>query len=348
MDKAGNAVPPRERPYKADAPARDALVSWPDDFGTRFTVMADTEEAFDWSAPFRRDGWSVGAVEGLPEAHRRFAGAGVPLTYLIDYPIAADARAVEILHGLIEDGVSSIGAQLHPWVNPPMVEELSDFNSFVGNLPKNIEAAKIDALTDRIIAGFGFSPRIFRAGRYGIGANTLALLAERGYRIDSSMRSRYDYSADGGPDFRSIANHAFHTGPGSAIVELPLTTIFVGILGARGRRMQRSLGNKPLARGLLARLGMLGRVAMTPEDMPVTDVLEAIRIAVDRGVRLLNFSFHSPSLVPGNTPYVRDHADLAAFYRWWDAVFALLDRLRVAPASERDMLAALGETQQFG
>ncbi len=74
--------------------------------------------------------------------------------------------------------------------------------------------------------------------------------------------------------------------------------------------------------------------------MPLRDALDAVRVAVDEGVRLLNFAFHSPSLEPGNTPYVRDMADLAAFHRWWDAVFALLDRLGVRPASLDEIVAA--------
>ncbi|PMZ78898.1 WalW protein, partial [Pseudomonas sp. FW306-2-11AD] len=78
----------------------------------------------------------------------------------------------------------------------------------------------------------------------------------------------------------------------------------------------------PKGRGLFARTHLLARVALTPEDMPQHDALEAIAVAVGEGVRLLNFSFHSPSLVPGHTPYVRDAADLAAFYGWWEAILS--------------------------
>src|SRR3546814_17515086 len=74
--------------------------------------------------------------------------------------------------------------------------------------------------------------------------------------------------------------------------------------------------------------------------MPAADALEAIRIAVGEGVRVLNFAFHSPSLVPGHTPYVRDAADLAAFHAWWDRVLDLLDRLGVAAIGADALLAA--------
>ncbi len=321
------------------------FVRWPEGFGTRFTLFVDTEEEFDWSAPFSREANGTGHMAAMPEAHARFAAHGVPLTWLIDYPIAICPRAVEILRGLIGDGRSTIGTQLHPWVNPPFDEELSVRNSFAGNLAGGIEERKLAALTQVIAGAFGVSPSIYRAGRYGIGADSLAALVRLGYRADTSMRSGYDYSRDGGPDFSAIPNHAFRTGPERSIVELPLTTVFTGALRRGGAKFHRRLGSVPRGRGAAARLGLLSRVALTPEDMPLGEALEAVRIAVGEGVRLLNFSFHSPSIAPGHTPYVRDAADLADFWHWWEAMFALLAQLGVVPASLAEILdAACGTT----
>ncbi len=241
---------------------------------------------------------------------------------------------------LIEDGRSAIGTQLHPWVNPPFEEEVSPYNSFAGNLPAALEAAKLAVLTHAIASAFGARPLVYRAGRYGIGPDTFAALVRLGYRADTSMRSCYDYSPESGPDFSAIPNHAFRTGPDGQIVELPLTTVFTGALRRGGASLHRRLGGLPRGRGIAARLNLLSRIALTPEDMPLHDALEAVRVAVGEGVRLLNFSFHSPSIEPGHTPYVRDAADLAAFWRWWDAIFALLARLDVAPASLAELLDA--------
>ena len=77
--------------------------------------------------------------------------------------------------------------------------------------------------------------------------------------------------------------------------------------------------------------------------MPIELALDAIRVAADSGVRLLMFSYHSPSAAPGYTPYVRDADELAAFRNWWERAFALLDRLGIAPASHDQILAALAE-----
>ncbi|MEG3178505.1 polysaccharide deacetylase family protein [Sphingomonas sp. RB3P16] len=334
------AAPPPA--YRPPAPAPAELIAWPDAFGTRFTVFVDTEEEFDWSAPLARDAHSVGAMAALPAAHARFADRGVPLTYMVDYPIVADAFAVDVLRGALADGVSAVGTQLHPWVNPPFDEALTPANSYAGNLPPALEAAKLDVLTDAIVAAFGRRPLVYRAGRYGIGPTTLRLLAERGYRLDSSMRARYAYTADGGPDFAAIGNAAFRTGPAGAVVELPLTTVYTGALRRGGTALYRALGPIPRGRGLFARTHLLSRVALTPEDMPLRDALEAVAVAVGEGLRLLNFAFHSPSVAPGHTPYVRDAADLARFHRWWDGVLGDLARRGIGAASLDEIIAATG------
>ncbi|KQM97536.1 MULTISPECIES: polysaccharide deacetylase family protein [unclassified Sphingomonas] len=317
-------------------------VDWPDTFGTRFTLFVDTEEEFDWNAPLRRDGWGVSAMAALPQAHARFATRGVEVGYLVDYPVVTEPLAIDAIHAILATGHATLGAQLHPWVNPPFAETLTPADSFAGNLPREVEAAKLDRLTHVIQTISGTPPLVYRAGRYGIGPATLALLAERGYRIDSSMRSRYCYAAEGGPDFSAIGNTAFRTGPGGALLELPLTSVFTGHLRRRGQRLYHTAGHVPRGRGLLARTGLLHRVALTPEDMPLDHACEAIRIATGEGVRLLNLSYHSPSVVPGHTPYVRDATDLAAFWRWWDGVLDLLDRRGIRSASTADVLAAAG------
>ncbi|MEP9400847.1 WalW protein [Sphingomonas sp. VNH70] len=315
-------------------------VVWQAGFGTRFIVTVDTEEEFDWRAPLTRDRWDVRATAVLPAAHARFAERAVPVTYLVDHPIATDPRAADAIRAIVAAGDATIGAQLHPWVNPPFAAHEAPRESFPGNLPPVLEAAKLDRLGAAIAALTGRPPIVYRAGRYGLGPNTLGLLAARGYRIDSSMRARYDYRGEGGPDYRAIGPGAFHTSEG--LVEVPLTTLFTGRLRGRGAAIDAWAARLPRGRGLLARTGLLARVALTPEDMPPAAALEAIRIAVGEGLALLNLSFHSPSVAVGHTPYVRDAAGLAAFWRWWDAVLDLLDRLGVRAASCAEVLAAAG------
>jgi hypothetical protein len=314
-------------------------VVWPEEFGTRFTVFADVEEEFDWNAPLDRRNRATTAMMAFPDAHRRFAERGVALACMVDYPVATDPASVAILGRVLEDGRSEIGTQLHAWVNPPFPDSAPPGSSYAGNLPRASEAAKLETLTRAITTAFGRAPRAYRAGRYGIGPNSFALLARLGYRIDSSVRPGYDYSADGGPDFSMADAGAYRAG---GIVELPLTTVFTGAARKGGALLYRALGRIPGGRGLFARAHLLSRIALTPEDMPIADALEAVAVAAGEGLRLLNLSFHSPSLVPGHTPYVRDAADLKRFHAWWTTMLDEFERCGIRNASLEEIIAALG------
>jgi hypothetical protein len=193
------------------------------------------------------------------------------------------------------------------------------------------------ALTEAIAAAFGTRPTAYRAGRYGLGPASFDLLAKHGYRLDSSMRPGFVYAGQGGPDFAALDNHAFRR---DGIVELPLTTVFTGAARGGGMGLYQAAGAIPKGRGVLARLRLLQRIPLTPEGIPVREALEAIRVAVGEGVRVLNFAFHSPSLAPGHTPYVRDEGELRLFWDWWDQVLAELDRRGAKPAGLDEIIAA--------
>ena len=322
--------------FRPQPPTVGDLVAWPESFGTRFVVFVDTEEEFDWSKPLARENRSVATVAALPAAQARFAAAGVPLALMVDHPIATDPRAIDLIGPLLTGG-TAVGTQLHPWVNPPFDEALTPANSFAGNLPRQLEEAKLVALTEAITAAFGTRPTAYRAGRYGLGPASFDLLKAHGYRLDSSMRPGFDYASEGGPDFSALGNHAFRIG---GIVELPLTTVFTGAARSGGIALYRSAGRIPKGRAVLARSGLLQRIPLTPEGIPVREALEAVRVAIGEGVRVLSFAFHSPSLAPGHTPYVKDKADLAAFWHWWDRILAELDRLGAKAAGLDDAIAA--------
>ena len=322
--------------FRPQPPTVGDLVAWPESFGTRFVVFVDTEEEFDWSKPLARENRSVATVAALPAAQARFAAVGVPLALMVDHPIATDPRAIDLIGPLLTGG-TAVGTQLHPWVNPPFDEALTPANSFAGNLPRQLEEAKLVALTDAITAAFGTRPTAYRAGRYGLGPASFDLLKAHGYRLDSSMRPGFDYASEGGPDFSALGNHAFRIG---GIVELPLTTVFTGAARSGGIALYRSAGRIPKGRAVLARSGLLQRIPLTPEGIPVREALEAVRVAIGEGVRVLSFAFHSPSLAPGHTPYVKDKADLAAFWHWWDKILAELDRLGAKAVGLDDAIAA--------
>ena len=323
------------------APAKEDMIALDAAFGTRFMLFVDTEEEFDWDAPFSRTGHGVTALAGMARGQAYFAEAGVRPVYVTDYPVIDSDAAADVMGRWLADGAADLGAHLHPWVNPPHVEEVTAANSYVGFLPEAVERAKLEMLSQRIADRFGRRPIAYRAGRYGVGPNSARLLEEAGFRLDSSVRSRFDYSGQYGPDFSGLPQNPYWAGPGRRLMELPLSTTFIGLFREGGERLYRAVqGMGPVA-GVAARTRMLSRVPLTPEGVPLREAIRAIDALIEEGVRVLNFSFHSPTLEPGHTPYVRDEADRTAFYRWWDGVLCHLARRNVNPASLDQLLSAI-------
>ena len=283
----------------------------------KLLVFVDTEEEFDWSKPHSRAETSVAHIKHQIRTQSIFERFGIKPTYVVDYPVASQESGYRILREWADDSKCQIGAHLHPWVNPPFEEDLSLRNSFPGNLPARLEREKLALLSRMIETNFLRRPTIYRAGRYGIGGNTGAVLEELGYEIDSSIVPYTDFSTDHGPDFSNVDDEPFWFGPCDRIIELPLTVGWHGALRRYGARYQRGLMSKRGVKlhipGLLARLRLLERIRLTPEGTSLAELKRLTDATLRAGKRVFVFSFHSPSVEPGHTPYVRDVSDLRRF-----------------------------------
>ncbi|MHC4549815.1 MAG: polysaccharide deacetylase family protein [Planctomycetota bacterium] len=274
-------------------------------------VIVDTEEEFDWSGGFRRENTSVRNIAAVPRVQEVFDEFGIRPTYVVDYPVATRPEGIAPLREIADSGRAEIGAHLHPWVNPPHEEEVNARNSYPGNLPRDLEARKLRELGDAIEAAFEVRPRVYRAGRYGIGPNTGAILEEQGYEVDVSVCPHLDFGADGGPDFLGADCAPYWFGSGRRLLELPRSAAYVGFLRSWAGLLRRL--NWWILPGLLSRTGALTRLTLAPEARAPEDMRRLTRDLHRRGHRAFLLDFHSPSADIGHTPYVRSEADLAAF-----------------------------------
>ncbi|KHK91786.1 polysaccharide deacetylase family protein [Novosphingobium malaysiense] len=324
-----------------EPPGKDATAAFREDFGQRFIVTVDTEEEFDWDAPLDRTKHSVVTVPALRKFQQFCEGFGVVPTYLIDYPVACSKFAAEAIGQAVTQGRAEVGVQLHPWVSPPFEEDVTEFNSYAGNLPFDLERAKFRTLHERIEKAFGVAPLIYRAGRYGLGSRTAEILQEFGVAIDTSVRARFDYSGAGGPNYRDHPLSPYWVDKQHTLLELPLTTVYWGPLRQVGNIIYPHLWRAPSVRGVLARTGLLERIPLTPEGITAEEALRGVDVAIDEGLPVLVFSFHSPSLAPGHTPYVRNDDDLDALYDWWRTLFAHLEQRGVKPTSVAEIMSSV-------
>ncbi len=323
-----------------DPPSPRQQVQFKDGFGQRAVLTVDTEEEFDWQRDFSRQGHTLEHLPRLAKFQQFCGTIGVKPIYLLDWPVAQSDIAQDIIGSAVAAGEAEIGVQLHPWVNPPHDEDVNRRSSFPGNLPPALERDKFRRLRDLLEDKFGAVPRIYRAGRYGLGPATATILSETGIAIDTSVRACFDYSAEGGPDYRRHPTWPYWSDAGRSLIELPLTTVYWGMLRRQGESLFPAIQRAPRLAGLCTRLGLLERIALTPEGVSPEEALKAVDIALDDGLPILNISFHSPSLSPGHTPYVRTEDDLDDFYDWLRAVFGYLDRRGVRPATVAQIIDA--------
>ncbi|WP_271438986.1 polysaccharide deacetylase family protein [Pontixanthobacter luteolus] len=321
-----------------EPPVKGSATRFKAGFGQRSLLTVDTEEEFDWEGPFSPSGHGLDHVPRLAKFQQFCEGIGVCPVYLVDWPVATSEVAMDILRAPLQAGKAEIGIQLHPWVNPPFEEEVNTFNSFAGNLPPDLEERKFFKLRDEIQKNFGCAPQIYRAGRYGLGPSSAKILKKAGVAIDSSVRANFDYSAGGGPNYRDHPLEPYWVDSEHQLLELPLTTVFWGMLRKQGRALYPALSRLGKVNGIASRLGMLERIALTPEGVSADEALRGIDIAIDDQLPVLVLSFHSPSLVPGHTPYVRTEDDLDELYEWWRRIYAYLDQRGVKSTTVAEIM----------
>lgn len=207
----------------------------------------------------------------------------------------------------------------------------------LGNLPLDLQVEKLQGLTTSLTRAFGRRPRAFRAGRLGFGADTATALLACGYEVDCSKSPFTDLTdMDEGPDFTLTPLHVHRLGvPGSdpadggGIMEIPLSVGFTRTPFAPWSRVHRAfesvhVGRRPLS-ALLSRSGIVRKVAIEPEMETAEDMVRVALALIRSGIGHLQLLMHSPTLVPGLTPFTRSEADVR---RLLESIERFVTRLR--------------------
>ncbi len=323
----------------------------PADARPQLFVIVDTEEEFDWSAPFSRANVSVTAIDEVGRLQDVLRPYRLEPTYVIDYPVATTPESARRLARFAGKDECQIGAHLHPWVNPPATEPLGKATSYACNLGADLERAKIAALRDAIVANLGVRPRVYKAGRYGFGRTTAESLEALGFDVDVSVNPHMNYEGDGGPSFEGFTPRPGLFGEKRRLLEVPCTTAFVGAARRVGEPLHRVASAAWLqpfkAVGVLARTGALNKIMLSPEGSTLEEMIAVTDTLVADGVRTLSLTFHSPSLKPGCTRYVRTTAERDAFLKTIDRYCDyFLTTVRGVPGTPADMYDQLGASQK--
>ena len=280
-------------------------------------IVVDTEEEFDWGKGFFREKTGVSHLRFVERIQSIFDQYNITPVYVINYPVASQREGYEPLRTIFSQNRCIIGAHMHPWVNPPFEEEVCACNSFPGNLPYSLESKKLEVLNECIERNFGIRPIMYKAGRYGVGANTFDILTKQGFEFDLSFCPHTDYSKEGGPDFTGKTDIPHWLDAEKKLFEIPLTVGFEGIIRTSGPRLHPQISQGFLGKlhmpGIFSRIRLLNKVRLSPEGNSLAEMIRLVRCQYRDGRRMFAMAFHSTSIEPGHTPYVRSQKDSVDF-----------------------------------
>lgn len=284
-------------------------------------IVIHTEEEFNWSSGFYQSNSHVTHGDKLIVFCEKIIALGAKITFALDYAFVDSQDGIKVIEHFKTKHPDHIefATHLHPWVNPPNIgddDQVSNFDSYPGNLSKQQEFNKLQRLTDKVRDICGKAPVTYLAGRYGIGENTLNTLATLGYQTDVSISPFTDFSHQEGPNFCAFNNKTFERG---GLQHQPHTTAIVSLFPF----VERWFNNHPEQFEILQKNGLnrillkllrVKRQRLSPEGFPLKDLKRITETQLKLGHNKLIFSFHSPSVQAGLTPYVTDEKQAIEFY----------------------------------
>lgn len=275
-----------------------------------FVLSVDTEEEWDWNTQFPQHSLNVSNAEALPKFQQFCSQLGIKPTYFVDYAMVDNQQSSAKLKEIYNNGNCEIGAHLHPWCNPPLIDKNTDFESHVVNLPIDLVEQKLTVLLDKIKQSLDLSVNAFRTGRWGINAPVLKLLAEKGISVDSSILPYYKndyfscYSEEILPYWPSL-DDPLKVGVQNQIAEIPVSA------GFNNRHFDASdkvfnIINHPSLKflrltGIAWQTRLIRKIYMSPELSSAEELKALCSSLIKRKAPIIHMNLHSSSLI--DLPY---------------------------------------------
>ncbi|WP_319543124.1 hypothetical protein [uncultured Pseudodesulfovibrio sp.] len=284
----------------------------------RIAITIDVEEEGLFSGNYPSKGVGVTNVQRLDMLAWLTQEFDLPLTLLVDYPVAVNPQCAETLKRWHTDLGAEIGAHLHPWNTPPLGEKTPLDSS---TTPQETIREKLRTLTSAIENGTGVRPTSFRMGRWDFSARVREEITKLGFKVDASVAPLKRTPA-GGEYFLSSPEPYWLDKPGG-LLEVPLTMlpIFPGttrLAHALYRQFPNGIGN-----AAITKFSSLGAVGIQPVWHSSPVMRQAVRLHQRRGGDTLTMFFHSSELLPGASPHFpteqsvrRFVAKIRSFIEW--------------------------------
>jgi len=288
------------------------------------TIDTECDKLSDWytASPlaFR------GVTEAIPQRLQPlFASFGIRPTYLLSPEVITNIECRSVLR---EISNAELGSHLHGEHIVPLIKTW-DFagrrtDDMQWEYPPELEHAKLATLTELFIQQFGYAPKSFRAGRFGISHYTGRCLQELGYWVDSSVTPHVTWTSQAGhkrPDFRGFSEIPYRIdrngdiwNPGeSNFLEVPVTILPYGTVPSVN-------ANEPI----------WFRPWYSDSDTLCNIMRYVVSQPPENGHRRpLVMMFHNVELIAGASPYPQTDADVTRFLDMLKRVFELSNKMGI-------------------
>ncbi len=312
----------------------------------KFIITVDTEADNQWK---KVGDVSLKNIKYLPRFQSLCEKYNFTPTYLVAYEIANNSNAVEMLSRWQKENRAEIGAHLHPWTNPPFINEEKErrVNTYPCELSDKMLWQKLKSLTEIIKNRFGKSPVSFRAGRWGFDGRIANYLLKLGYKVDCSITPKTTWQKvkgekNGGPDFRVAAVYPYYLSNKNifktakqGLLEVPMTILYTGILNKEYSRITKwfsRLPNSLLKRGL-NKLFFRRQWCRIKSSTKVEDLYKLYQSAKLNQLPAIEFMVHSSELMPGGSPSYKTKDDIEKLYQKLNLFFRYLQENNVLGCS---------------
>ena len=279
-------------------------------------------------------------LEGIPNRLTPlFEKYDVKPTYLLSPEVIKDQECIQVLRSLKN---CELGTHLHgefidseeTLINRTSTPQLS--------YEPDLEFEKLQSLTNLFKQAFGYDPKSFRAGRFGISHQTINFLERLGYKVDSSVapfrKIKFDVDHEvnfwGAPYYPYFPSRKNITKKGKAnVLEVPISTIiplfanlpliFQRIIGKNTARVKLILKKFISTESENDTLIYLRPLRDSSQDL-INNANKIIHLWHHHYPPILNIMFHSVEVIEGSSPYVKNYEDVDTFFNSLDSLIHFL------------------------
>jgi hypothetical protein len=250
-----------------------------------------------------------------------FCELGVKPTYLLSSEVMQDKESVAVLKQLRSQ--HELGTHGHAELLGPEVDVSlfagKPMHDFINDYPPEVQREKLSWLTELFIKTFGYPPRSFRAGRFGVNGYTLRILQDLGYQVDSSVTpGLYWYNNHQVLNFIHAPEQPYHPDEEDVtkigeldIWEVPVSSWEASSLGKKVRAWLASGNPAPQVIPEIAKKILLKATSRLRWLRPTNFSPATLRRWVDNYIKrnanrdnvFIIIMFHPLELIPGASPY---------------------------------------------